>query len=132
MRKMFASVPLACLVVVGAVLGSTAAQDRTAQPGQPTLARVWIQNRGVEEAVPVNVQELAREAPPLRVEVVGTSSATGTSATARTRWEYRSVSLHSGQDATPVLNTAGADGWEMTNLVVHGQAETIVVLKRPR
>jgi hypothetical protein len=82
--------------------------------------------------VPVSVQELAREAPPLRVQVVGTPAATGTTAAARTRWEYRSVSVPAGQDPTPVLNTAGADGWEMTDLVIQGRTETVVVLKRPR
>lgn len=45
------------VLIVGAVAAGlcavAAAQDRAPQPGLPTQARVWIQNRGAEQAVPV-------------------------------------------------------------------------------
>src|SRR5687767_12451060 len=71
MTKTLACALSACLLfAVGAPLRTTAAQDRTAQPGQPTQGKVWIQNRGDVEAVPVTIQNMATEGPPLRVQVV--------------------------------------------------------------
>jgi hypothetical protein len=97
---------------------------------------VWIQNRGDAEAVPVSIQNLERTQP-LRVQVVGTptvriDASSGQPRSARQAWEYRSLTVPSGQDPTAALNTAGADGWEMTELVIPGQTGTFVVLKRPR
>ena len=43
-----------------------AAPDQTATPGQMTPARVWIQNRGRGEAVPISLQEASLDTP-LRV-----------------------------------------------------------------
>ena len=67
MTKTLACALSACLLLaVGAPLRSTAAQAGTAQPGQPTQGTVWIQNRGETEAVPVSIQNMATEGPPLR------------------------------------------------------------------
>ena len=112
------------------------AQDRTQQPGQPTQGRVWIQNRGDTEAVPVSIQN-AVSAPPLPVQVTGIPIVTVGSGSvvdtrvARQSWEYRSVSIAPGQDAAALLNTAGSDGWETTGVVIAEQGRIVVVMKRP-
>jgi hypothetical protein len=134
---------LACVLVVSLLLAlgthprATAAQDRTAQPGQPTQGRVWIENRGDLEAVPVTIQNMATEAPPLRVQVVGPPTApadalNGQALGSRQLWEYWEVTIPSGQGPTTVLNAAGAEGWEITGLAVPVQGGTLVVMKRPR
>lgn len=138
MTKMLSCALLTCLILaVGVALRATAAQDRTSQPGQPTQGRVWIENRGDTEAVPVTIQNMATEAPPLRVQVEGTASVTmnalsGQAGVARPLWEYRDVIIPSGQSPTTMLNAAGADGWETSGLAVSVQGGTLVVMKRAR
>lgn len=138
MTKRLACALLACLLLaVGATLRTTAAQDRTSQPGQPTQGKVWIQNRGDMEAVPVSIQNMATEAPALRVQVVGTPTVTidaqsGQARAARQLWEYQDVTIPSGQGPTAILSAAGADGWETAGLALPVQGGTLVVMKRPR
>jgi hypothetical protein len=138
MNKMLSIAVSACLLVAaGAAIRAVSAQDSTQQPGQPTQARVWIQNRGDVEAVPVSIQNIA-SAVPLRVEVTGVPIvAIGAGSVVEARgtrqpWEYRDVRLAAGQSPSAVLNGAGADGWEATGIVVAEQGGTIVVMKRPR
>ena len=130
---------LVCVVLVGgAAVVASSAQDSTAQPGQPTRARVWIQNQGRKEAVPVTVENVGTDVPPLRVQLTGAPTVTIDSRSpvqtrvVRQRWEYRNLSMGSGEDPVTVLNTAGEDGWETTGLTFAGQTGTIIVLKRPR
>jgi hypothetical protein len=138
MTRTLASAFSACLAFVGGVaVYSVAAQDRTAQPGQPTLARVWIQNQGNGEAVPVSIQTMAAEAPPIRVQVVGTptvivGAAAGQPRTARQLWEYQNLTVPAGQDPARLLNAAGGDGWETTGFTFAAQGGTTLVMKRPR
>jgi hypothetical protein len=138
MNKTLACVLAACvLLALGANPRTRAAQDRTAQPGQPTQGKVWIENRGDLEAVPVVIQNMATEAPPLRVQVIETPTATvnalnGQARGARQLWEYQDVTVPSGQGPTAILNAAGAEGWETTGLAVPLQGGTLVVMKRPR
>lgn len=126
------------LFASGAATLAALAQDQTQQPGQPTQARVWIQNRGVTEAVPVAIQPLASDVPPFRVELTGTPTVTiGSSSVVQVReargsWEYRDINILSGQDVASLLNAAGADGWETTGVALAFQNRTIVVMKRPR
>jgi hypothetical protein len=126
------------LFASGAATLAAPAQDQTQQPGQPTQARVWIQNRGVTEAVPVAIQPLASDAPPLPVEVTGIPTVSIGSSTvvqvraAREPWEYRDINIPSGQGVASLLNAAGADGWETTGVALALQNGTIVVMKRPR
>jgi hypothetical protein len=114
------------------------AQDQTPQPGQPTQARVWIQNQGNTEAVPVSIRNVAADVAPLRVEVTGVPTVTiGSGSVVQARvtrqpWEYENVSIPPGQDAAVLLSAAGADGWEATGVVIPVQAGTLVVMKRPR
>jgi hypothetical protein len=138
MTKTLLRVLIACLLLAGgAAIHVSALQDRTPQPGQPTQAKVWIQNRGDTEAVPVSIQTMSSEAPPLRVQVIGTPPLTtgaqgGLIRAARQPWEYEDVTIPSGHEPSDVLNAAGADGWEATGVAVSVQGGTLVVLKRPR
>jgi hypothetical protein len=133
---------LACLLSACALLGvaamlSAAAQDRTQYPGQPTQGKVWIQNRGNAEAVPVSIQSAAAE-PPLRVQVAGVPTVTTGPGSvvqarfARQSWEYRNVNITAGQDPVVVLNNAGVDGWESTGLVFPSADGSAIVMKRPK
>jgi hypothetical protein len=131
MTKAIACVLSTCVLLAGgAVIRARAAQDGTQRPGQATQAKVWIQNHGDTEAVPVSIQTMAIEAPPLRVQVIGTP--TVQARTVRQAWEYRNVTIPSGQDPAAVLNPAGGDGWEATGMAVPVQGGTLVVMKRQR
>jgi len=138
MNKTVACVLSACVVLAsGFAVVSTSAQDRTQFPGEPTQGKVWIQNRGNKEAVPVSIQNDAAE-PPLRVQVTGvptvaiTAASTVQARVVRQAWEYQVISLRSGQDPVPILNTAGANGWETTGVVASSGTETMIIMKRPK
>lgn len=135
MTKPLTRVVYACVLVAGAAVLATSAQDRTQQPGQPTQARVWVQNRGDSEAVPVSV---VPSGVPLPVQVTGVPVVTTgpesvvQARVARQVWEYRDVRVAAGQDPVPALGRAGLDGWEATGVAFPSAGETIVIMKRPR
>jgi hypothetical protein len=132
MTRTQASIVAAVMVCAGGFgLRAAARQDRTAQPGQPTQGRVWIENRGDSEAVPISIERLSRDAPPLRVQVVGNPGVVQMRA-AKQAWEYQEVTIASGQSPASLMNTAGADGWEATGIAVPVQGGLLVVMKRPR
>jgi hypothetical protein len=137
MNKTITVVVIACVLLTCGVMLADSSQDRTQQPGQPTQARVWIQNRGETEAVPVNIRNDS-SAPPLPVQVMGVPTVTIGSGsfvqarTARQPWEYRAVRILPDQDPAAALNAAGADGWDTTGVTFAEQGRTIVVMKRPR
>jgi hypothetical protein len=114
--------------VFGASLVITA-QDR---PGIMTQARVWIENRRGDEAIPVHV--VADPDSATRVLVVNGVSVSGTvtARAARQAWEYRSLVVPPGRDVTPALNAAGDDGWEATGTQMTTPEGTALLLKRPR
>ena len=137
MNNTIAGVVAACVVLAGGVaMLPASAQDRTQQPGQPTQGKVWIQNRGDTEAVPVSIQYVAL-ASPLPVQVTGSPIVTMGSGSvvdlrvARQPWEYRTVSIAPGQDPASLLNTAGSEGWETTGVAIVEPGRTVVVMKRP-
>ena len=136
MTRTLAFVLFACfLLAVGVALRATAAQN--VQPGQITQQRVWIENRGQAEAVPVSIETMADEAPPLRVQVIGTptvmfGAASGQIRAVRQSWEYRTVTIPSGQDFAALLNAAGGDGWEAIGVTVGAQGAALVLMKRPQ
>jgi hypothetical protein len=105
-------------------------QDRTASPGQPTQGRVWIQNQGLAEAVPVAVKEIDSQAS-LRVQVSGTPLVHARPAP-NLQWEYQTITVTSGTDPTAPLDKAGLQGWELTGLQLPTANGTLVVLKRPK
>jgi hypothetical protein len=72
-----------------------------------------------------------------RLLVIGTptvmfGAASGQVGPVRQLWEYRNVTIPSGQDPTALLNAAGADGWEATGVTVGAQGATLVLMKRPQ
>jgi hypothetical protein len=122
MAKAMAYVLIA-LVAGGAAIHVVSAQDRTAQPGQPTQARVWVQNRE-NEPVPVRLQG---------TPTVALGSASVVQARmVRQSWEYRGIRITPGQDLMTLLNNVGVDGWEATGLVLPNASETLLLMKRPK
>ena len=120
---------LAAAVLGGGAMTLTAAvmlaaprgqgQDR---PGQIGQAKVWIENHGRAEAVPVVLEEVTASAP-INVQA----------RRARQQWEYRTLALQPGQDAALALSGLGADGWELTSIQLPAApGNSVIVLKRPR
>jgi hypothetical protein len=130
MSGVFASV----LIVTRAAVLAAPAQG-TAQPGQMTQARVWVQNRGRGEAVPVDLTE-SNLANPLRVRVAGGLEQTTADAllvrTVAPKWEYRSIIIAPDRDAAQVLNGEGVAGWETTGIVLPSKDGNAFLLKRAR
>jgi hypothetical protein len=125
MTRTVVSVAAGAIVLGAAVV----AQDRSPQPGGPTQARVWIENRGDAEAVPV----VLTRAP--RMEIAGAvvldPSTVVASRAARQTWDYETVAVPSGTDAAAVLRSSGGDGWEAVG-VVSTTPNVVVLMKRPR
>ena len=113
-----------------------AAPDQT-YPGQPTQARVLVENRGSQQTIPVSVQQIAGDAT-MRVQVVGTPSvAIAAPAVLDTRltrqtWEYQRIVAQPDDDLTSELNRHGRDGWAPTLQYITPRGSLVVVLKRPR
>jgi hypothetical protein len=109
-------------------------QTEPNEPGMPTVARMYILNSGAGEAVPVTIHGGTDVVP---VTVMGippvTLEATSvvTARAGRQGWEYRQLSIGSGQDSVAELNTVGLEGWEAISVTTSG-ATTRVLLKRPR
>jgi hypothetical protein len=125
---------VAVSLAVAAGVRAAPGQDR---PGFPTQARVWIENREADEAVPVAIIHRQDERPS-RVELVGVptmalsaSTVVQTRSTAM-RWEYRSIVINSTQDMAAVLQEPGSDGWEVTGVQLPASNGTTLLLKRAR
>ena len=121
------SVALACALVVGSTRLASPGQT-TQQPGQMTQGHVQIDNRGRNEAIPV---ELNLDQP-LRVQVVnGETTGPVLVRAARLSREYQTVTIPSAEDPAARLNALGQSGWEATGIVAQAERMTIL-LKRPR
>jgi hypothetical protein len=118
------------IVIAGFLVGTLAAgaatlaapgePQYTGRPGDPTEARVSIQNT------------------PLPVELHGTPTVTLGAATVvqarivRQAWEYRVITLPAGQLAAgQQLLAAGLDGWEAIGVPVQNSDGISLLLKRP-
>jgi len=136
MRRLIACGLSGCAALMaGTVIVAAPGQDR---PGQPTQARVWIENRSNSEAVPVNLVNDSSNTP-LRVQVTGSPAVTiGGSITLPTRavrqnWEYQVVAVPFGQDPTTTLQPLGLQGWEATgSQLPAANGGVLLVLKRPQ
>ena len=136
MRTALALAALGAVVAVagGAMLAAPGQADR---PGQIAQNKVWVENRGRGEAVPVAIQEVTTAAP-IGVQVIGTptvmiaASNVVQARLVRQQWEYRTIAIPSAEDAARLLSAAGADGWETTGIVLSNQAGSPLVLKRLR
>lgn len=137
MKTRSAAILLGCVCVAAGSRMLAAPGQTTARPGEPTQARVFIENRGVNEAIPVSLEQLGEIDRPIRVEVSGTPTvAFAPNATvrvehARQLWDYRMLTLASGTAAEAALRQAGSEGWEAVGLEPAPNGLT-VVLKRPR
>src|SRR3954471_22344417 len=85
-RQIFAVLVVAACVFGAALVGGRG--QSTVRPGDPTQARVWVENRAPNEAVPVVVESL-----PSRVSVRIDPSNVVRTAAASQNWEYRTVLL---------------------------------------
>ena len=124
------------LIVAGTSI--LAAPSQTAQPGQMTQARVWVQNRGRSEAVPVDVREVNLDAP-LRVQVTNGEQQYAASNPVQVRevrhlWDYETVLIPADAPGSMVslLNGRGANGWETTGIASVNADGMTLLLKRPR
>jgi hypothetical protein len=129
------------LMVAGTSILAAPAQvmpgQTTAQAGQMTEARVYIQNRGRGQAVPVELRDVNLESP-LRVQVINgdPSMRVNPVMVAETRkvWEYETIAIPAGAPANVavLLNAQGANGWETTGISLPSADGMTVLLKRPR
>jgi len=144
MRLTPMSVAVVCaLVVVGSSMLAAPEQtlqpgQTTQQPGQMTQARVWVQNRGREEAIPITLQEATLETP-LRVRVMNAQGISGADDPVNVRvvrpprvWQYQTVIVKPDLNLATALSEAGAAGWETTGITLSGAGGTTVLLKRMR
>jgi hypothetical protein len=130
--------PLVSVCVSALIVGGTAVlaapEQNTLQAGQPTQARVWVENRGRAEAVPVDLREANLDGP-LRVRIVAGEQTPADAIMVRVvppRWEYRSITMTPDQNAAQVLNAEGTAGWETTGIVLSSADGNVLLLKRPR
>ena len=115
--------------------GQVYSGQTTPAPGQMTQARVWIQNRGRIEAVPVDLRDVNTDSP-LRVQVVngepGRAPNPALVRLGRQQWEYATVSVTDSGQAAALLNERGTDGWDTTGIAWTSGDTTTLLLKRPR
>jgi hypothetical protein len=134
MRTGFALIVLGGVITAGGAMLAAPGQDR---PGVIGQARVFVENRGRADAVPVVLQEVMTPSP-ISVQVAGTPTVALSPASvvqarlARQQWEYRTVDLEREQDPAAALSRAGAEGWEATGIQLLNRAGAPVVMKRPR
>ena len=134
--------------VAGSMLAATLALTASPQPtypqpppgtpyaGQMTEAHVWVDNRGAEQAIPVDLRAVNADHA-LRVQVINNDPQFGQSGPvavrpARVLWEYRTMTLGSSDDLTSRLNGLGAEGWEAAGIISLTTQTTTVMFKRPR
>src|SRR5580765_5009758 len=101
-RKTIGAVGFGLVIVAG--LAGLLAQVGTPAPGMPTANNVWVENRGGNEAVPVSIENVAPNAPPLHVQLAGPGGGAPQVQAARQTWEYEGVRISTGQDPAAVLN----------------------------
>ena len=120
------------IVVLGVVstlavfAGTVTLADPQDRPGIMTQARVLVEN-GNAEAVPVRLQDIATDRP-LKVQMDG---AVVPARLVSQPWEYRTVTVRTGDDPAAALTTLGAQGWEATGIQLTADGVVGVVLKRP-
>jgi hypothetical protein len=134
-----------CLAVVGIVAALwvipsyAGAQQMPGTLAQPAMssARVWINNKTRDEAIPVTlIAGDPKAAMPVVVQGVTSVSVNGLvearTAATKQSWEYRSVSAAADQELSAVLNGLGNEGWEAVGVTSQPGAKMTVLLKRPR
>src|SRR3954471_4394065 len=102
------SARIAIVVLLLAGTPMRAAPDQTARPGQMTDAKVWVQNRGKGEAVPVELREVNLDSM-LKVQIInGETQYPSASAVnvrhVRLAWDYVTLTIQPTEDVTQRLN----------------------------
>ncbi len=125
----------AILVSVLTASDVAARGQSTQRPGDPTQARVFVDNRAPNEAVPVLVQSIAT---PVVVQSGSTpltahldSASLVQTVAARQTWQYRTMTLQAAA-AGESLNPVGTDGWEAVAVLQSGPSGSTILFKRPR
>jgi len=111
-------------------------QQTTSYPGQMTEARVWVQNRGRNDAVSVDLREVSLDRP-MRVHIANGENGAADILAVQTRagrqlWDYDTLVIAAQTDIAAALNARGAGGWEAVGIVRAADDRTTVLLKRPR
>jgi hypothetical protein len=122
------------LLVAGASAVSAPVQQPTVRPGDIPRPDVWVTNRGNAEAIPVDLRQ-ANLVDPLAIRVINgeRNIPPVRVAFAPTTWEYRTAVVKPDDQLARTMTALGAEGWETTGIAwPGGDAETIVLLKRPR
>ncbi len=114
-------------VIFAGGIALVARGQSTVRPGEPTQSRVWVENHAPADAIPVIVQSVAT---PVTTHLDSTS--TVQTIAARQTWEYRSVQLAAGADATAFNAGIGSQGWEAVGVLQSGAGGATVLFKRPR
>lgn len=113
--------------------GTVVARAQTAsRPGVMTEARVWVENRGAEETIPVALQNTARVQLTGRTEVTLAPQSTVATRPLAERWEYRSATVAAGADPASAINGLGSEMWEAVGLMPSPGGGAVILLKRPR
>ena len=144
LKSMAAAVVGALVVTSFALTASPEPQPNPQQPvpqgtqfaGQMTEAHVWIDNRGPEQAIPVDLRALNTDRA-LRVQVVNNDPQFGQTGpvpvrAVRALWEYQTLTLGANDNLVARLNALGADGWEAAGIISLTTQTTTVMFKRPR
>ena len=142
LKSMAAALVGALVVTSFALTASPEPQPNPQQPpgtqyaGQMTEAHVWVDNRGAEQAIPVDVRALNTDRA-LRVQVVNADPQYGQTGpvpvrAVRSLWEYQTLTLGANDNLVARLNALGADGWEAAGIVSLTTQTTTVMFKRPR
>jgi hypothetical protein len=95
-------------------------------------ARRGDRDRG--DAIPIKVQNTGDSLPVIVAGMPAVTLAPNTvisTMSSRQIWEYRRLVVPTANDATPSLNEAGLQGWEVVNAATAG-TNTVWTLKRPR
>ena len=113
---------LVLVCITGADLLWARGQSR---PGETTQARVWVENRAQNEAIPVVVTNVVT---PITAHLDTTS--TVRTVAGRQMWQYRTVQLSTGATGG-TLDPVGMDGWEAVGLIQSGPMGATILFKRP-
>jgi hypothetical protein len=121
------------LVVAGTSI--LAAPAQTAQPGQMTQGKVWVQNRGRGEAVSVDLREANLDSP-LKVQITNADAQNPRTSAVNARlaqqsWDYHTIVVKDGQDPVAALIGPGVAGWETTGVTFVKPDGVTLLLKRP-
>src|SRR3954464_9360567 len=122
-RCVYVTFVVATCIASAALVGARG--QSTARPGDPTQARVWIENRAPNEAVPVVIEAL-----PSPVSVHIDASNIVHTASAIQSWEYRTVLLSNAANGSTLA--IGNEGWEAVGVLQAGPGGATILFKRPR